>query len=140
MTSFPQQLAHALDTEDVQAKILKVAVEPVFKLAFDDFCQAMGSKVGDMLVDDKVSFERTLLNLKDSIATDIEKVTPAGKEMGKEIGTSSERALSGEAAIVGTLAAARRTVTKSSKRRACRKRCATAFMYARELLLQHRSE
>ena len=72
---FAPKLVDALDSEEVQAKIFNAIVKPVFDEAMAAFGKASGGKVGEMLGEFKLDYERKLELIKEEFEKDIQKVT-----------------------------------------------------------------
>ena len=112
---FTTKLAHALDSEDVQAKIFDVVIRPVLDQHMAALSQALGAKVGSMFIEFKEDFEKLIK---------MPEVSPV--------------VVSEEAPIC--LAAAHSTRPASRKRRMRRKRCTENYHYCRERLLQAKAD
>ena len=72
---FAPKLVDALDSAEVQAKIFNAIVKPVFDEAMAAFGKASGEKVGEMLGEFKLDYERKLELIKEEFEKDIQKVT-----------------------------------------------------------------
>ena len=72
---FAPKLVDALDSAEVQAKIFNAIVKPAFDAAMAAFGKASGEKVGKMLGEFKLDYERKLELIKEEFEKDIQKVT-----------------------------------------------------------------
>ena len=143
--AFASKVVLALDSEAVQAKIFNSSVKPLFEQHNAAFGQAIGIKVGDMLVDLKRYFEQELLQLKTSLTNDIQKASYAHMEA-KDVNVEKTEKVNVESVEQGVAApssseraAASLRSTRTRKRRLRRKVCKAGHQIARELLLQHRN-